>query len=103
ILLEQAEISDFKLTGDLAQDAKNARYVDKATIVYNNLGIPEKDVPKPSPFGRKAGSGMIIENLIGALNGYNKTQKLNKLFEKKQNEMTLVQNNLKEEYFTESL
>ncbi len=103
ILLEQAEISDFKLTGDLVQDAKNAKYVDKATIVYNNLGITEKDVPKPSPFGRKAGSGMIIENLIGAINGYNKTQKLNKLFEKKQNEMTLVQTNWKEEYFTESL
>ena len=103
ILLEQALITDFKLTGDLAKDAKNARYVDKATIVYNNLGIKEKDVPKPSPFGRKAGSGMIIENLIGSINGYNKTQKLNKLFEQKQNEMSLIQNNWKEEYFIKSL
>ena len=103
IVLEQAEISDFKLTGDLAKDAKNAKYVDKATIVYNNLGIQEKDVPKPSPFGRSVRKGISVDKVIGAINGYNKKQKANKLFERKQNEMNWVQSNWKENYFTDSL
>ncbi len=103
ILLEQAEISDFKLTGNLAQDAKNAKFVDKATIVYNNLGIQEKDVPKPSPFGRSIKKGLSVDKVIGAINGYNKQQKTNKLFERKQNEMNWVQSNWKEDYFTDSL
>ena len=103
IVLEQAEITDFKLTGDLAKDAKNAKFVDKATIVYNNLGIKEKDVPKPSPFGRAVRKGISVENVIGALNGYNKKQNTKKLFERKQNEMSWVQSNWKEHYFTDSL
>ncbi len=103
IVLEQAEISDFRLTGDLAKDAKNAKFVDKATIVYHNLGIQEKDVPKPSPFGRSIHKGLSVDKVIGAINGYNKTQKTNKLFERKQNEMNWVQSNWKENYFTDSL
>ncbi len=103
IVLERVELSDFKLTGNLAQDAKNAKYVDKATIVYNNLGIKEKDVPKPSPFGRSVNKGLSLEKVIGAINGYNKRQKTNKLFERKENEMALIQSNWKEDYFVNSL
>lgn len=103
IVLEEAKITDFKLTGDLAKDAKNAKFIDKASIVYANLGIQEKDVPKPSPFGRAVRKGISVENVIGTINGYNKKQKSNKLFEHKQNEMVLLQSKWKESYYTDSL
>lgn len=103
ILLEQAKISNFKLTGDLAQDAKNAKFVDKASIVYHNLGIQEKDVPKPSEFGQPVKIGLSVEKVIGAINGYNKRQKNKKAFEQRQNELMELQSNWKENYFTDSL
>jgi len=103
ILLELAKISNFKLTGDLGQDAKNAKFVDKASIVYNNLGIQEKDVPKPSEFGQSVQIGLSVEKVIGAINGYNKRQKSKKAFEQQQNELMELQSNWQENYFTDSL
>jgi len=102
ILLEEANLG-FRLTGDLAKYAKNARYKDSVSLVYNNLGVNEVDVPPPSPYGQEAGSGMIAENLVGAITGYNKKQKLNKEFEKKQNDMKYLLSNWGNEYFVDFL
>src|SRR5690606_3909569 len=96
-------ISNFKLTGDLGQDAKNAKFVDKASIVYNNLGIQEKDVPKPSEFGQSVQIGLSVEKVIGAINGYNKRQKSKKAFEQQQNELIELQSYWQDNYFTVSL
>lgn len=82
ILLDEAKISDFKLTGDLARDAKNAKFIDSAALVYANLGIKEKDVPKPNPAGRRVTKFKVIDvatlnitKIIGELNGYNDRQR----------------------------
>lgn len=102
ILLEEADLG-FRLTGNLAKDAKNARYKDSATMAYQNLGIQEKDVPKPNPFGQKAGSGMIAENLIGSITGYNKRQKKNLAYDKRQKKLDEIKNYFAPDYFENEL
>jgi len=86
IELEEANLG-FRLTGNLAKDAKNAGFKDSATMVYNNLGIKEVDVPPPNPNGQQAGKGMIAEKIIGALAGYNKRQKNKFAYEKQQQKL----------------
>lgn len=103
VVLDEAKLSNFQLTGDLAKDAENARFDDKVKTIYKNLGIQEIDVPPPSEFGLKPGSGMIIENLIGAITGYNKMQKQNKLFEKHQNNQEFIRSQWEDSYFIDEL
>lgn len=110
ILLDEAKISDFKLTGNLAADAKNAKFVDSAALVYANLGIKEKDVPKPSPAGRRVGKFKIIDvatlnitKIIGELNGYNDRQRKTHAYEDRLKILIKIRDLWQEDFYVNDL
>lgn len=102
IELETATLG-FKLTGDLEQDAKNAGFVDSIGNIYQNLGIKEVDVPKPNEFGRPAGEGIFVEQLIGAITGYNKQQKRKFAFQKNEQKLEEIRNFFGDKFFVNEL
>lgn len=110
ILLEEAKISDFKLTGDLARDAKNAKFVDSAALVYANLGIKEKNVPKPNPAGRRIPKFKIIDvatlnvtKIIGELNGYNERQRKTHAYEDQQKILNKIRDIWQDDFYVNDL
>jgi len=110
ILLDEANLSDFKLTGNLAQDAKNAKFVDSAGLVYANLGIKEKDVPPPNPTGPRVGKFSIIDvatlnvtKIIGELNGYNQRQRKTHAYEDQLKILNRIRDVWQEDFYTDEL
>lgn len=110
ILLDEAKISDFKLTGNLATDAKNAKFVDSAALVYANLGIKEKDVPKPNPAGRRVSKFKVIDvatlnvtKIIGELNGYNERQRKTHAYEDKQKILNKIRDIWQDDFYVNDL
>jgi len=102
IELEQANLG-FKLTGNLAKDAKNAGYKDSISIVFDNLGVQEVDVPPPNPNGRPAGENMVIENLIGSISGYARRQKSKFAYDEKQKKLDQIRDYFGDEYLENEL
>jgi len=102
IVLEEASLG-FKLTGNLAKDAKNANYKDSISMIYNNIGVQEVDVPPPNPNGQPAGKGMILENLIGSINGYNRRQRSKFAYDEKQEKLNQIRNYFGDEYLEKEL
>src|SRR5690606_1738432 len=110
ILLDEAKLSYFKLTGDLGRDAKNAKYVDSAALIYANLGIKEKDVPKPNPSGQRVGKFKVIDvatlnftKIIGELNGYNKRQRNTHAYEDKLKILNKIRDIWQDDFYTNDL
>lgn len=102
VFLEEADLG-FRLTGDLAKDAKNAGYKDSVSMVYNHLGVQEVDVPPPNPNGQPAGGGIFIESLIGSISGYNRRQKSKFAYDKEQKKLNQIQEYFGTEYFEKEL
>lgn len=110
VLLDEAKLGDFRLTGDLRTDAKNAKFVDSAAIVYANLGIKEKDVPKPNPAGQRVGKFKVVDVLtlnmtkvIGELNGYNNRQRKTHAYEDKQKILNKIRDLWQEDFYVNHL
>lgn len=110
ILLDEAKISDFRLTGNLGADAKNAGFVDSAALVYANLGIKEKDVPKPNPAGRRVGKFKIIDvatlnitKIIGELNGFNDRQRKTHAYEDRLKILNKIKGIWQEDFYVNDL
>lgn len=102
IELQEADLS-FQLTGNLEKDAKNAKFKDSKTELYQSLGIEEKDVPPPNPNGPKASTGFTPLALVGAITGYNKRQKKKYEYDDRLNKIETVKNYLDEEYLLKEL
>lgn len=110
ILLDEAKISDFRLTGNLGADAKNAGFVDSAALIYANLGIKEKDVPKPNPSGRRVGKFKIIDvatlnitKMIGELNGFNDRQRKTHAYEDRLKILNKIKDVWQEDFYVNDL
>lgn len=102
IVLKEAVIEPFLLTGNLGKDAKRAAFKDLPSQIYANLGIKEKEVPKPNPAGydpRKC-SFLKIENLIGEITGFNRKQRRLHNWEEKEKELNEIRKNWKDDFFT---
>ena len=100
--LEEAVLG-FRLTGNLAKDAKNAGFKDSVSMIYGNIGIREVDAPPPNPNGRPAGEGMIAEKLIGSITGYNKKQKNKFAYEEQQKKLSRIRDYFGDEYLEKEL
>src|SRR5690606_29686272 len=110
IELETANLGGFRLTGNLEKDAKNAAFKDSATIVYNNLGIQEVDVPPPNPNGQnvdkfRASDVLTLKfgKIIGELNGYNRRQRSKFAYEEKQKKLDQIRDYFGDEYLENEL
>lgn len=110
ILLDEAKLSNFKLTGNLGADAKNAGFVDSTSLVYANLGIKEKDVPKPNPAGRRIEKFRIIDvatlnitKIIGELNGFNERQRKTHAYEDKLKILNKIKDVWQEDFYVNDL
>lgn len=110
VVLDEAKLSNFQLTGDLAKDAENARFDDKVKTIYKNLGIQEIDVPPPNPAGAKVDKFKVtdivllkIPKIIGEINGFNERQRKTHKFEKHQSNQEFIRSQWEDSYFIDEL